>query len=175
MQTDLTEPCAQTGVSGTILSARDSWLVWLLAASLIGAILQITLGGVVRVTESGDGCPDWPLCYGRLAPPIEKHALIEWSHRTAGALVGLALLAATVRAWTKTGSDKRATWLHDCVACAYCGCRRDRRRGGAERSAPVASHASSHNGRIDDPAPRIRSGRGCPAGGSTRWPRDARG
>ena len=111
MQTDLTEPRAQTGVSGTILSARDSWLVWLLAASLIGAILQITLGGVVRVTESGDGCPDWPLCYGRLAPPIEKHALIEWSHRTAGALVGLALLAAAVRAWTKTGSDKRATWL----------------------------------------------------------------
>ena len=33
----------------------------------IGAILAtfvlITMGGVVRVPESGLGCPDWPLCY----------------------------------------------------------------------------------------------------------------
>ena len=107
MSTPLPES-PQTAAGGP---ARDHWLVWLLVASLIGAIIQITFGGVVRVTESGDGCPDWPLCYGRLIPPVEKHALIEWTHRSAGVLVGLTIVAATARAWTKCRSNARAKWL----------------------------------------------------------------
>ncbi len=101
----------RTGSGGPARALRDRWLVWLLVASLIGAILQITFGGVVRVTGSGDGCPDWPLCYGRLIPPVEKHALIEWTHRTVGTLVGLTIVAATARAWVVNRNNLRATWL----------------------------------------------------------------
>ena len=28
----------------------------------------IVLGGVVRATDSGDGCPDWPTCHGSSSP-----------------------------------------------------------------------------------------------------------
>ena len=58
------------------------------------AYLQITLGGVVRVSGSGLGCPDWPLCFGAWVPPLELHAWIEHSHRLVAALAVGPLVAA---------------------------------------------------------------------------------
>jgi heme A synthase len=72
----------------------------LLSLATVAAIFGlITLGGVVRVTDSGLGCPDWPLCHGRAVPPLEKEALIEYSHRLTASLVGLLAAAVTVLAW----------------------------------------------------------------------------
>ncbi|TMD17067.1 MAG: heme A synthase, partial [Chloroflexi bacterium] len=68
--------------------------VFLLAA--IFAYLQIALGGVVRVTGSGLGCPDWPLCHGRPYPPADLNAIIEYSHRTVGAITGVLIIATVV-------------------------------------------------------------------------------
>ncbi len=68
----------------------------------------ITLGGVVRLTDSGLGCPDWPLCHGQLFPPIEYHALIEYSHRMLAALVGVLVLAQALVVW-RWHRDR--TWL----------------------------------------------------------------
>src|SRR5437660_4518895 len=63
------------------------------------AYLQIALGGVVRVTGSGLGCPDWPLCHGRPYPAADVHSIIEYSHRTVGAITGVLLIATVVLAW----------------------------------------------------------------------------
>src|SRR5437879_1109384 len=63
------------------------------------AYLQIALGGVVRVTGSGLGCPDWPLCNGRPYPAADVHSIIEYSHRTVGTITGLLLIATVVLAW----------------------------------------------------------------------------
>ncbi len=68
----------------------------------------ITLGGVVRLTGSGLGCPDWPLCHGQLVPPFEYHALIEYSHRMLAALVGVMVAAQAFIVW-RWHSDRR--WL----------------------------------------------------------------
>lgn len=71
--------------------------LFLLAA--IFAYLQIALGGVVRVSGSGLGCPDWPLCHGRPYPPANLNSIIEYSHRTVGAVTGVLIIAAVVAAW----------------------------------------------------------------------------
>src|SRR2546422_9752145 len=84
--------------------------VFLLAA--IFAYPQIALGGVVRVTGSGLGCPDWPLCNGRPYPPADLNAIIEYSHRTVGALTGLLIVATVVAAWAVFRTRRPAVaWL----------------------------------------------------------------
>ena len=70
----------------------DNFLKFLIGFSIIDCVFQISLGGFVRVTGSGLGCPDWPLCYGKIIPPMNYHTLIEWGHRTSGALLGLLIL-----------------------------------------------------------------------------------
>ena len=59
----------------------------------------IVLGGVVRATESGLGCLDWPRCNGSFIPETNKATLIEFSHRLTASVAGLLVLAVFVWAW----------------------------------------------------------------------------
>jgi heme A synthase len=60
---------------------------------------QIVLGGVVRISGSGLGCPDWPACQGRLIPDFaNSHVVIEYAHRLVGTGAGLLMLATAVSA-----------------------------------------------------------------------------
>lgn len=84
------------------------WVIF----TLILTFFVIIAGGVVRTTQSGMGCPDWPRCFGKWIPPsnasqlpadFEKylkaqdidhtfnvyHTWIEYLNRLAGVLLGL--------------------------------------------------------------------------------------
>ena len=83
------------------------------ALTATAIFVQILLGALTRLTDSGLSCPDWPLCYGLWFPsPAELTALevdytfgqvmLEWTHRfNAAVLVGPLTLALLVMAWRK--------------------------------------------------------------------------
>jgi cytochrome c oxidase assembly protein subunit 15 len=57
----------------------------------LGALTLIVLSGAaVRLTGSGLGCPDWPKCYGKAYPPLNTHAVIEFSNRAITGPVSIA-------------------------------------------------------------------------------------
>ncbi len=55
-------------------------------AAAVATFVLIAVGGLVRATDSGLGCPDWPLCYYDWIPPAEVKPWIEHTHRLVAAV-----------------------------------------------------------------------------------------
>jgi heme a synthase len=64
------------------------------AASLATLFLVVTSGAFVRLTGSGLGCDNWPLCGDKPYPEQGYHAFVEFGNRVV-ALVGITLALVT--------------------------------------------------------------------------------
>src|SRR2546426_411993 len=73
-------------------------------------LLLIGVGGTVRGTGSGLGCPDWPRCHGKCYPPLTFHAIVEYSHRASASIVIVLVMAVAVFAWVKYRSVASLFW-----------------------------------------------------------------
>jgi heme A synthase len=63
-------------------------------------------GGVVCITDSSHGCPDWPTCHERWFPPNQTDSIIEYSHRMLTPLTLPFLIAAAVVTWRRYRSER---------------------------------------------------------------------
>ncbi len=81
----------------------------LVVIALAALYLNIVSGALVRVTNSGLGCPDWPLCKGKPTPPFQFHGLIEFSNRVIAFAVIVAAILLAIAAWRSVRQSSK--WL----------------------------------------------------------------
>lgn len=80
------------------------WLRRALIANLVVEIMIVITGGIVRLTKSGLGCPEWPTCTpGSMVPVADQaegfHKFIEFGNRMLTGVVSLAALGVIVAVW----------------------------------------------------------------------------
>ena len=88
--------------------------------SILFAYLLMVMGTLVTSTDSGLGCPDWPLCYGTVAPPLDLQTWIEWTHRILGYITSVLIFTSAMAIKnTRTGVEK--TLIFTTLGLLACG------------------------------------------------------
>jgi heme A synthase len=102
------------------MTRRVTRLAWTAA---IFTYLLIILGAIVRITGSGLGCGEhWPLCHGKLLPPLDLPTMIEYGHRLAAAAVSVLVAALALYTWwIRRGAGSREPYTPDKTAYVALG------------------------------------------------------
>jgi heme a synthase len=79
--------------------------------ALVSLSLIVFTGALVRLTDSGLGCPTWPRCYGHVYPPVSLHPLIEFGNRALSGFVGVITAVVFVAALRRKPFRKDLVWL----------------------------------------------------------------
>src|SRR3954466_4945596 len=81
-------------------------------AALVLLVAIVVTGALVRLTESGLGCSDWPNCNDQRFIDVSSwHARIEQINRLFTGLVGVAVIAAVLGSLLRTPRRRDLIWL----------------------------------------------------------------
>lgn len=110
----------------------------LIFAAAVLTFIVVVVGAFVRLSDAGLGCPDWPLCYGKLTPihaaeeiakaesaqpggPVSMaKAWKEMFHRYIAKLLGLLIIVIAALAWLKRRQLDQSPWLATALFVAVC-------------------------------------------------------
>jgi cytochrome c oxidase assembly protein subunit 15 len=92
----------------TVTPGQYAWVAYVALGALTAIVLT---GAAVRLTGSGLGCPTWPKCYGNVYPPLNSHAVIEFSNRVITVPVSIAAGAAWLLALRRRPYRRDLGWL----------------------------------------------------------------
>lgn len=117
----------------SLSSQRRFW--WCAFGTIATIYALILVGGIVRATGAGMGCPDWPTCFGQWIPPTSESQLpdnyqeiyadrgyaetafnvektwTEYLNRLLGAFTGLTILATLIFSATYRKSEPKVFWF----------------------------------------------------------------
>ncbi|WP_040348124.1 COX15/CtaA family protein [Brevibacterium mcbrellneri] len=88
----------------------NRYVYWLAVGLLLLQALIVFTGAAVRLTGSGLGCPNWPMCTDSSltnTPEMGIHGFIEFGNRVLGVVLGLYSLFVVIALWSlrSTRSD----------------------------------------------------------------------
>src|SRR2546423_3220387 len=95
----------------------------LAAAAVVTTFLLVTLGVVVRATNSGVACPTWPGCFeGQFLPRPDQgfQVWLEWTHRTVAVVIGV-LIAGLAAMALRSHRDRPSILWPSLAAVALVG------------------------------------------------------
>jgi heme A synthase len=98
------------GLNQPVVRSPSRGFRLLAVAAAFSAWVLVAVGGVVRVTESGLGCPHWPLCTDRAVPLSTRASAIEYSHRAVVALVTALVAWLWIWAWRRYRGRPDVFW-----------------------------------------------------------------